>query len=461
MLKIKNIKIGALVFGLALVGTSCSNDFVETKFYQNIQQGPLTDLSAVRSAIRGVYFSMENTSYLGRNYEVYAEIRSDEMAGTGRTGRFTTVAQYKNMLSSDSYAGGTYNQIYAGVYKTNIIINTDVNAIPAAQQSQVKYIQGQAKVLRGYMFFDLLRLYGQTYTGGTLGVVTPLVNDPKALQARGTIEENKVQIEKDFTEGLALMEANIGEYNNEEGKQELSIDAAKGLMARYFLYKGDYAKVRDIVKSLYGKYSVISADDYVRSWTQNNSSPNSIFEFAVGTQGAYGYTGIQNLYSPNGYANTILADGFVSKYEPKDVRLKVINSADVNDDNIDEYYLTGKYTDPSGADNIKFIRYEEILLDGVEAELQGGDAALALKYYNDILTNRGLSAATSVTLEQLKLERAKELLGEGFREWDLLRWGNTSFVPNGIDKRLLAFPIPRSETDIAGTPMVANPGYDN
>ena len=61
----------------------------------------------------------------------------------------------------------------------------------------------------------------------------------------------------------------------------------------------------------------------------------------------------------------------------------------------------------------------------------------------------------------IKVERRKELLGEGFRQWDLLRWGNTSFKPAAVSTNLLAFPIPRQETDIAGTPVVANPGYDN
>ena len=56
----------------------------------------------------------------------------------------------------------------------------------------------------------------------------------------------------------------------------------------------------------------------------------------------------------------------------------------------------------------------------------------------------------------------KELLGEGLRQWDLRRWGDT--VPRPVantDIRLNAFPIPRGETDIAGSPVKSNPGYDN
>lgn len=37
---------------------------------------------------------------------------------------------------------------------------------------------------------------------------------------------------------------------------------------------------------------------------------------------------------------------------------------------------------------------KKFLLNGVEAELNGGSAATALDYYNQIVTNRGLTAAT-------------------------------------------------------------------
>ncbi len=44
----------------------------------------------------------------------------------------------------------------------------------------------------------------------------------------------------------------------------------------------------------------------------------------------------------------------------------------------------------------------------LKLELNGGQAT-ALDYYNQIVTNRGLTAATSVDLPTLKKERGKEL----------------------------------------------------
>ena len=309
------------------------------------------------------------------------------------------------------------------------------------------------------LFFDLLKLYGQKYTGHAeqLGIVLPLVYDSGALQARSSVSATEAQIEADFAQGLALMQANSA-YNGTEGKVELTINAALAYMSRYYLYKGDYASVRNYVSQLYGKYSVIPKDSYVTSWTLSNSAPNSIFELSLGVQGALGTNSLATIYKGS-YRNIVVKPAMYSTYATGDVRKDVIIQGASNTFR----YMLNKYPSLQGSDNLKLIRYEEVLLNGVEAELNGGSAATALQYYNEILTNRGLPAATSVSMTELKAERAKELIGEGFRMWDLLRWGDTTtpLLGETTNVNLLAFPIPRAVTDITGTPVKANPGYDN
>ena len=195
----------------------------------------------------------------------------------------------------------------------------------------------------------------------------------------------------------------------------------------------------------------------------------------MGTDSSLSTSSYNQILSLNGYKNIVVYPATLALYATNDIRRNLITSSG------GVLYLSagtrGKYLNRTGADNIKMIRYEEVLLNGAEAELNGGNAATALKYYKEILSNRlgpitaadgtvtsvadQLAAITTVTLDMIKVERRKELLGEGFRQWDLLRWGNTSFKPATVDINKLAFPIPRQETDIAGTPVVANPGYDN
>lgn len=459
-------KIALLAFGLIMVSNSCSNDFVDREFRQDVIQSDLKTLQEIKSFVRGGYSSMRSSTYYGRDFLAFGEVRSDEMYSNKASGYYTTVQDY-SMTSSDSYASGTYNQIYTLVGKMNIVINTDLTGFLTADLPAAKYYQGQAYALRAQGFFDLLRLYGQKYTGGTLGVVLPLKFDPKAKQARATIAQTETQIESDFNTALTMMTANAA-IDAPSNKTELSISALKVLMSRYYLYKGDYAKVRSLTADVIGKYSVIPKDLYQESfrYTLRGAASNSIFELEVGTDSSLSTSSYAYVMSYNGYANVVPFTSVYALYDAADIRRTLITRATAT-----AHYLSytngqgvtfGKYTNTVGADNIKMIRYEEVLLNAIEAELMpGGDPAKALLYYNQILTNRGLTAVTSVDLDMIKKERVKELVGEGFRQWDLLRWGVTSFKPASVNINKLAFPIPRAETDLAGTLVESNPGYDN
>ncbi|TDX86023.1 RagB/SusD family nutrient uptake outer membrane protein [Epilithonimonas xixisoli] len=489
----KIIKTGILaaVIGTGLV--SCSDDFVDREFYQEVQQGPLKSTQEMQSFVRGAYVSMRNTQYYGADFLAYAEIRSDEMYSTLQGGYYTNVYNY-TQVSNDPYARDTYNRIYEVVGKANIVINSDINALQgtAADKSTATFAQGQAYGLRAIAFFDAFRIYGQKYIpNGTLGIVLPLKYDPKALMPRATIAETEAQIDADFTKALQLMSTGTA-YSNT--KADLSVNALKGMMSRYYLYKGDYAKVRSLTNDLIGKYSVIDAGLHQVSFRflMNGAAPNSIFELAVGINASLSTGSYRQRLNPLGYGNIVVSTSAYNSYASNDIRRNLIStsgtirylSSNSNDG-------TGKYTNAVGADNIKMLRYEEILLNGIEAELNGGDPAKALSYYrliiaqrlspiprldsngNPVIDNDGnpvmdtgqdqANKITSVTLPMLKAERMKELLGEGLRQWDLRRWGDPIARPSvaPTDPNLNAFPIPRSETDIAGTPVLPNPGYDN
>lgn len=475
----KIFKLSILSISMFATLSSCSNDFVDREFEQSVIQTDLSTVQEVQSFVRGAYVSMRASTYYGRDFTAYGEVRSDEMASTGASGYFNTVRQY-TILSTDAYARDTYNQIYTMVAKTNIVINTDISKLTGTAQDLAKaeYYQGQAYALRAQGFFDLLRLYGQKYTGSAkqLGIVTPLKYDPKAKQARKTVAETEAQIEADFNKALTVMTSQSA-YDVPSNKTELSINALKVLMSRYYLYKGDYAKVRSLINDVYLKYSVAARDLYQPSfdYTLRGAAPNSIFELEVGTDSSLSTSSYNQVLSVNGYYNLVVLPSSYNLYATNDVRKGLISYLSAA--NGTKYYFLsagskGKYLNRTGADNIKMVRYEEALLNGAEAELNGGDATKALTYYKLILANRlsdtstqtvaqQLADITSVSLSDIKIERRKELLGEGFRQWDLLRWGDTSFKPSTVDMNKLAFPIPRAETDIIGTLVESNPGYDN
>ena len=186
---------------------------------------------------------------------------------------------------------------------------------------------------------------------------------------------------------------------------------------------------------------------------------------AVGVNGSLGAESYEYLFNSSGYGTILLTDYAYGLYEDEDVRKGlVVGSSD------DGYYLDGKFSDLQSKSNVKLVRYEEVLLNATEAYLKKGNAASALTYYNQLRTQRGLTAAATVTLDELKKERLRELLGEGLRYWDLLRWGdpvpyysrtgatnpaNNRTVPNN----LFVFPIPQLERNSEYSNVTQNAGY--
>lgn len=472
----KKYLIAFSFIALATTVTSCSEDFVETQFNQSKPQEDIKTIEELQSFVFGAYGTMRGASYYGCDFLLIPELRSDNMYSNNRSGYYTTVSNY-TMVSADSYASGPYTAMYTTIAKANIILGTSNNLSwaesvdPSKISEKVKNLKGQAYAIRAQALFDLLRLYGQQYSGGTTGVVLPLQYNPAANMARASVAQTQAQIEADFNNAIANLDGNAN--NVFDDKTVLNTLSVKALMSRYYLYKGNYAQVRSLVDDIVnsGRYSVAPYDSYLTSFTLNNAASNSVFELAVGPIAALGSTGINGKINPKGaYVNMPVKTAAYNAIASTDIRKQIFDLSDAAAGR----YISAKYKNTNGEDNIRLVRYEEVILNGIEAELNGGSASKALNYYKMILSNRfkpvDYVEPTTVNMTLLKAERSKELIGEGFRMWDLLRWGgpipknatNGAVTANvAIGDNKLAFPIPQAETNVAGTLVTSNPGYDN
>ena len=465
----KNIYHLALIVSLILF-SSCSKDFTETQFFQSDSASEgITSVEQLSSLLRGAYVSMRDANYLGCNYRAYAEVRSDEMHYLFNAPSLTEVATY-TLSGQDVYSPPefTWKTIYQVVASANIVLSAPDDLpwgegnTPQERTNEVKKLKAQAYTVRALAFFDLLRLYGQKYTGGTLGIVLPTRYDANARSTRATIAQTEAQIEADFQKALEL----FGQVANSQGrtivdlvdpahKNYISPLAVKALQSRYYLYKGEWQRAAECAQEviLSGMYQPASTTE-LRSSFQKANTPNSVFELTVGVNGSLFTQSYDFLINSQGAGELAVPQQTQLLYDPSDVRASLIVLEDIF--GRDMCYLNNKFSDLQGNSNIKVIRYEEVLLNAIEALLHSGDDETALTLYNELRGQRGLSEVTSVSLDELKKERVRELLGEGFRYWDLLRWGDTvpqgnidgSFSPSNnktVPNRLFAFPIPQTE----------------
>ena len=475
----KKIIYTSLFLTGGLLLTSCRKDFTETQFFQSKQAEPLKTVEEASSFVNGTYAQMREKEYLGSYYLAYGEVRSDEVYNNMDVGRFRGESLY-TMDANDGDARDTWTKIYGVIANINNVINAPDNLSSqkagggAANPGEVKAIKAQAYAIRGIAFFDLLRLYGQKYTGGTLGVPLPLQYNALATTTRPTIEQTEAQIEADFDRAIQLFqEAATAQRTTLAGlvsttdKTKLSPMAVKAYQSRFYLYKGDWDKVATLSEEIKDshKYEVVPEADLAASFVKANAN-NSIFELAVGVKGSLGTEAFGYLFNSGGYATLLPTAYAISLFENSDVRRDLIAG-----NSNDGYFLDGKFSDLQSQSNLKLVRYEEVLLNAAEAYLNKGDQATALTYYNQLRAQRGFTAAaTSLTMEELKKERLRELLGEGFRYWDLLRWGDT--VPyydrtgatdpannRAVPNKVFAFPIPQAERNSEYSNVPQNDGY--
>lgn len=462
----KKIIYSILVMSM-LAYTSCSEDDLEPTLAQdkdvNLSVNTSEDLAGI---LNGAYNRISATAYYGRDYIIFGEVRSDNTYANGNSNRFVTVAEM-DMIESDGYANDTWAQIYRVIANANIIINKSVDemqldaADEAADIVYINHLKGQAYAMRAMAHFDLLRLYGQQYLGNnTLGVpyVTTFRDSDNLYPSRNSVEEVRDMAYDDLDMAISLMTPSL----DDASAQTLTTFGAYAIKARIANFFGDDSVAIDAAGYIInnGGYSIASASEFAATFSVD-SAPNSIYEIAASSTDNNGINGLANIYRGSSYGDISVLQDLIDIYDASDVRAasNMIDAANMR--NVGKYPTMGTFED-----NISVIRYEEIILIYAEALLSSNPGS-ALTYLNMIPQNRSASTYGVATLDNILLERRKELAFEGFRFYDLARTGNDIPLVDAVNQTHggvtygsynYAFPIPVAETGSNGN-VSQNEGY--
>lgn len=448
-----------VLIGLGL--QSCTEDSLEPTLAQNKDvETSINNLEDLQGILRGAYNRMTSSSYYGRDFIIYGEVRSDNCYANGNSGRFLTPAAM-DMGETDAYATNTWTQIYRVIASANIIIGKEGSELEG-DVGEINQVIGQAYAIRALAHFDLLKLYGQqNVTGeGTRGI--PYITEYKGddiAPARKTVSEVHTMINDDLAKALSLMSDALN-----GSKEFISTYAVYAIQSRVALYFGDWNTVVTASEAIInsGNYSIIPETQYVASW-QSKQNVNSIFELAFSSTDNQNINGLQYIYRGANYGDIRVLPDLQTIFDAGDVR----NSPQMIGMELGYVTNLGKYPSSDYSDNIPIFRYEEIILNYAEALFNLGQTANALTYLNMIPAERGANAYTVVNEDNILQERRRELCFEGFRFDDLARTGRD--IPL-VDVFLqthggpaygsynYAFPIPRVELN-ANANITQNAGY--
>jgi hypothetical protein len=339
----------------------------------------------------------------------------------------------------------------------------------------VEYDQfrGEALALRALIYFDMVVMYAKPYNMAPTGPGLPL--RLKAYQdgsendlARSTVAEVYTQILADLDAAEPLVALDNGSaLLNTTRIQRNSIIALK---TRVYMSMNNWAKViQESVKIVPQTAAPFSATTGVAHALQSTitsvfatpyTTKESIFSMPMTSTNLPGtQNSLTSYYVPGPagtgeyYLNTagILGNAGWNAADTRKTSFTVVSSS--------RTYLTKFPTGPTQTDYVPVIRYAEVLLNYAEAEAKtNGVTTLAVNLLNAV-RGRSYAAGTYTTgdfadaaalVNAIQLERDIEFLGEGLRNFDLMRnvatipaKGSVIAIPS-TDVRYV-FPIPTTE----------------
>lgn len=479
----KKLYIFLLSFGL-LGLNSCSDYLDDGPRTQTTDENYYKTKADAEKAIIGCYDGLQQVWSAGIAFPVMSEICSDNtFGGTGIADSWsyqvldefdiTVAPSERNMFNEN------WKAYYSAIFRCNKLLSK-MDQIDWKDDTEYKnYIEAQARFLRAYMYFDMVRIWENI----------PLITIPTEENLpQAPVDDVYKLIAEDLVFASGATSDSYSAAWAEKNDGRVNKWAAKALLARvYLFYTGYYNKsdlvgivsksdvlngLEDIIQN--GGYQLL--EDYATMWpgsasykknlekdeTKYAGKGNSETVFAI----KYNYTsnydgqtdgnhwlvmlGLRQVtaypYSKGWGACTVPTE-FWNAFDAKDERrdLSIINitnekiTAEIKDQREYTGFSNKKYTPIStivngkvmdavealGAVNFMIgqyqdyvsIRYADVLL--MAAELGSGNAQT---YFDRIRKRAGL-ASKPVTQENIMNERRYEFAFEGHRFFDVLRMG--------------------------------------
>lgn len=516
MKRYNKLIILGLVAGSTITLSSCGDFLNEPSKTALPEQVIYSDTANVEKSITGAYRNMRNLFTDARAWQLL--VGTDEIQG----------GAYQCKEQAPRAALNYYNSLFTAdnpnsTEQWNVrwpIINESakvINAMSGNVQSgtYAGHLFGEASFLRGTLDMQLAMLFGripiidyarQTELGygrqPLVDVWTFIIND---LENAATYcpttnaPQRATQYAAKMMLGYAYMsapeETGLRDFQKAKDALEAVVNGPFSLV--------DYAALWDYTQS--------NTAESIFEWQFNNSPDQNMIQFQIGSRAVQGLTGDGGYYAgydsavPTVWAYSDVADGGI--WEEGDVRKDEsirydftyygqtptihpnLDWEDLGDDydeldphikkyedfrtdshsglNINNMWNSGK--------NIPWLRLGNAILLYAECLNELGQTSDAVTQVNKVRARAGVAGWTTMSQDQFRTEilteRVRELFGENWRKFDLIRTGKmvelvkarnkwTNRI-NAMDQNDVLWPIPQSELqqnlDMAGD---QNPGYE-
>lgn len=412
-----------IVMLMAILGLTSCNDFLD-----------ITPTGKVIAKTGKEYRAM--LAYEYKNFPEdrgLATLRSDEMTlnsgdiNSNNYDSYFDIWTWNDMSPQSTTATFGWRRYYHAIYIANYILENKAN-ITEASTEEINQLVGEAYMMRAYCHFLLVNLYAEPYThcnpATTRGIPLSLIANVNAVLSCSSVEQAYQQVIDDIKEAKDYLNVEKWDEGYNYRFNKISADA---LLARVYLYKGDWqnalAEAKDVIEK-HGDLEDLNASKAL-SPVNYKSVENIVALEQVMTSS---YAGI-------GYVNKAL----INKYRTGDKRNSLYYKAKTA-----SWYTLTKFGGNNSIDGFHrcSFRSAEAYLIAAEAatELAADDATAAddnlteaRTYLKDLMVKRYAAARYNVyaaeldnmdksqLLQAIYDERERELAFEGHRWFDLRR----------------------------------------
>jgi hypothetical protein len=435
-----------IVLAVATLSTSCSKEFLETNPATQVSdQNLFKSLDGAQTVLNGTYRYLTSKSTVAETSGIISWQNGLDAAAKDIIvfeAQGYMQAYYNHFILASTRADGTLSTNMWQYFFTlsgnanNILANIDGIEGDATRKTQIK---AQALAIRAWSYFYLARLFSQTYAIAKDLPCVPFYDKPGTI---GKPREKVSVIYQHIVDDLKAAITGLAGFGRKY-KNQINQQVAQGILAEVYLTMEDWTNAAATAKLARAGFPIMTGDQYKAGfndwnntewmWGQHQTTDatfGDITSFTLWANKTRGTRWSFDTYCVN--------DKFKELFEVADARNQFWKRVDYN------LWTSDKFRDNNtGTGDIIMMRASEMAL--IEAEAlarQGGQDAAAQAAIWELQDKRGATrtAATGAALvSDILVERRKELYGEGFAWFDLIRTG-AGLVRTGDHPRIINLP---------------------
>ncbi|UKB82251.1 RagB/SusD family nutrient uptake outer membrane protein [Chryseobacterium sp. MEBOG06] len=489
MKKNKILIVSLMLLAAGTFTQSCKEEFIDVSPSESMTVGDIEKFNNNDGAtyfVNSIYakfldWNMSTFAWIGVTSIVSDD--ADKGSSAGDNGSDKDILDALNFTATTPSFKELFASNYQGINRANQAL-LYIPQLKNADESLRKRLMGEAKFLRAFMYFTLVKSFG----GVPLVDHVPATGndaDKKMQLTRVSKEEIYAFIEKDLKDAIEALPDRSAYGASNVGRA--SSGAAHALLAKVYLYQKKWQLALDQCNLVTGYSLTPEFIDIYKITGENNAE--SIFEIqgsgAVAGRGIQQYTQVQSPRGTGGWGWGFATptQGLFDAYSAGDSRrdatimqrgMTLYDDRKVNINADNKFYnykaYSSAYYDQANTDtNIRYLRYAEVLLMKAEVMNELGQTSAAIPFLNQVRNRAHIGDSPASTQADVRADiwkqRRLELAFEHDRWFDLVRTGQAQAAMAADGGKVFqvgkheVFPLPQDFIMEAGGLSQQNPNY--